>query len=129
MRSVNPDHPFPGASCPPQRRSHTHTHTQSNKGNSPFPQVVPDDRLVEPLAFVKELSDVLWGVLEEVVLLQELDPLIKKRTGSQLNPRLKPQINHKLACKHLFRVHVELLPPHGDLLISLRGFAADRGSA
>lgn len=26
----------------------------------------------------------------------------------------------------LFRVHVELLPPHGDLFVSLRGFTAKK---
>lgn len=45
---------------------------------SPLAQVVSDDRLVEALAFVQELGDVFWGLLEEVVLQQELDPLKRR---------------------------------------------------
>ncbi|TNN39274.1 hypothetical protein EYF80_050565 [Liparis tanakae] len=37
--------------------------------------VIPDDGLVEALAFVEELGDVFGGVLQEVVLQQELDAL------------------------------------------------------
>lgn len=36
--------------------------------NSPFAEIVSDDGLVEPLAFVQELGNVFWGVLKEVVL-------------------------------------------------------------
>lgn len=42
---------------------------------SPLAQVVADGRLVEPLTLVEELGDVFAGVLQEVVLHQELDPL------------------------------------------------------
>lgn len=41
----------------------------------PLSQVVPDGRLVEALALVEELGDVVTGVLQQVVLNHELDPL------------------------------------------------------
>lgn len=46
---------------------------------SPLAQVVPDDGLVEALAFVEELGYVFRSVLEEVVLQQELDSLERNR--------------------------------------------------
>ena len=42
---------------------------------SPLPQVVADGRLVEALALTQELGDVFAGVLQQVVLYEELDPL------------------------------------------------------
>lgn len=53
--------------------------TEGKRESSPFPQVVPDDGFVEPLALVKELCNVFWGVLEKIILQKKLDPLLKKR--------------------------------------------------
>lgn len=35
---------------------------------APFSEIIPDSSLVEAFSFVKELSDVLWGVSEQLVL-------------------------------------------------------------
>lgn len=54
---------------------------------SPLAQVVPDDGLVEALAFVEELGDVFRSVLEQVVLQQELDSLQERETRQKTRAR------------------------------------------
>lgn len=43
--------------------------------SSPLSEVISNGRFVEALALVEELSDVVAGVLQQVVLDHELDPL------------------------------------------------------
>lgn len=38
---------------------------------------------------------------------------------------LKFELKSSGVCSDLFRVHVELFPPHGDLFVSLCGFAGN----
>ena len=43
--------------------------------HSPLPQVVPDGRLIQPLALVEELSDVVTGVFQQGAVHQKADAL------------------------------------------------------
>lgn len=45
----------------------------------PLSEVISDGRFVEALALVEELSDVVTGILQQVVLDHELDPLWQRR--------------------------------------------------
>lgn len=49
----------------------------------PLSEVISNGRFVEALALVEELSDVITGILQQVVLDHELDPLWQRR-GSRL---------------------------------------------
>lgn len=53
---------------------------QSCKGilSLPLTQVVSNDGLVQALAFVQKLGDILWGALQQVILNEELNALRNK---------------------------------------------------
>lgn len=52
----------------------------------PLPEVISNGCFVEALALVEELSNIIAGILQQVILNQELDPL-RKRQGPGLHPR------------------------------------------
>lgn len=52
-------------------------HSQSR--SRPLSEVIANGCLVEALALVEELSNVVAGILQQVVLNQELDPLRKRQ--------------------------------------------------
>jgi len=56
---------------------------KDQSSSSPLSEIISDGCFVEALAFVEELSNVIAGVLQQVVLNQELDPL-RKREGPQV---------------------------------------------
>lgn len=91
---------------------------------TPLSKVVPYCCLIQALALVEELSDVIAGVLQKIIFNQELNPL---RTKAQfiinilhaLPTSIKPLM---ALMNHLFRVHVELLAAHRHLLVPLHVF-------
>lgn len=62
-------------------------------GSLPFPQVIPDGRLVQPLALVQEAGNFLGCVLQKFVLHQELDPL---EGGGQICAEVEGAAPHEL---------------------------------
>lgn len=46
-----------------------------NVGPLPFPEIIPNGCFVETLALAKKLSDVIAGVLQQIILNEELNSL------------------------------------------------------
>lgn len=91
---------------------------------TPLSEVVPYCCLIQALAFVEELSNVITGVLQKIIFNQELNPLGTK-TEFIVNTlhALPTSINPLMALiNHLLWVHVELLAAHCHLLVSLHVF-------
>lgn len=60
----------------------------------PLPEVISNGCFVEALALVEELSNIIAGILQQVILNQELDPL-RKRQGPGLHPRWTNHISER----------------------------------
>lgn len=58
--------------------------TEGKSSSSPLSEVISDGRFVEALALEEELRNVVAGVLQQVVLDQEQDPLGKRRGPGSL---------------------------------------------
>lgn len=94
----------------------------------PLSEVISNGCFVEALALVEELSNVVAGILQQVILNEELDPL-----GQTQGPRLHAANENTWDKSHfwrmttvtstyLFGVHVEFFSAHGHLFIPLHIF-------
>lgn len=103
--------------------------TQENQQSPHWPlsEVISDGRFVEALALAEELSDVVAGVFQQVILNEELDPLRQTQgprlhTANENRRQITFLKNHNIPSTYLLRVHVEFLPAHGHLFIPLHIF-------
>lgn len=87
----------------------------------PFAEIISDGCFVEAFALAEELCNVIAGVLQQVVLDEELDPL----GGTQCSglPTAKGERKgNRNTQTYLLGVHVEFLSAHGHLFIPLHVF-------
>ena len=102
--------------------------TINQSSSWPLSEVIANGCFVEALALVEELSNVVAGIFQQVILNQELDPL-EKRQGPGLHPAYENMWDKAhfwgittVTSTYLFGVHVEFLSAHGHLFIPLHIF-------